>query len=135
MTFLRNILANKVEGYFTEIALPLKCIARKTYTAQQVLDHHKKFSTMSVQPHVRDIIMSHPKWVKIKLPLSELRPRHAMESLVDEYAEMKTKAPAIIAVKDGRNFYEALDGAHRTKAAEQKGEDDIDAFVPIDQIY
>ena len=134
MTFLRNILTNKVEGYFTEITLPLKCVARKTFTAQEIIDHHEKFTTMSIQPHVRDIIMSHPKWVKIKLPLSELTTRHTMESLVDKYAEMKTKAPAIIAVKDG-HYYQALDGAHRIKVAEQKDADDIDAFVPIDQIY
>ena len=106
----------------------------KLFSSDDVIAHHKSHTTAEIQPHVEQLIKSHPKRKKVKEPVSDLALRHTMESLVDKYKDMSSPAPSIILhpnryKNEDTAKYEILDGAHRTEAARQRGDDEIEAFI------
>lgn len=135
-----RIRAAVIRGSKVKAVIPVEKSKRAegnvpTLTAEDVLKAHEKFTTMAVQPHVRETILSHPEWELKEMMLSDFNERHTVESLVEKYVKLyehTKKFPPVIAVLADNGDYELLDGAHRVEAARRLGLEEIEAYVPIE---
>lgn len=113
------------------------------YTAQQVWEHRMKHTTgvlgdNSQEPYRLTFQFKYYELVELEVSLLRideqrfdvpLTSREDEDYAREEYAPLKSKAPAIVVHPNGDGTFSVIDGRHRSRAAHLRGDQKILAFV------